>query len=462
MTDEKTQTNYPELLEFLYRLGQAYLACGEQTAQIELTLRRIATSYGARRPRVVAFPTAVFITLHDADREYVTLSEGPLQTLRLDQMTDVYDLGDAAQLAEITPREGLAQITAILRKPARFGNAGYLVGHIILALGIAIILSPSPMNIAVVAILALIVGLMKMVVRERTTYSVPVPVIAATTVSALTFLALRHGLEVRPLHVLIPPLVTFLPGGMLTFGMIELAYGDMVSGAARLVNGFVQLFLLTFGIAAGAVIAGYSPGALPDIPIDISTNLLITLAGVLVFSIGVFIHFSGPKRSYLWMLLVIFLAFAAQRIGAPFVGTQFSGFFGTLIATPLGYLIQLRFKGPPPMVTFLPSFWLLVPGALGLLSIKQMLSDTYEGVEGILSATFIFSSIAIGTLVGASLYKWITETLGIWQLQIGRAQRRVKSSPKTQSQPTPSEQKAAQQPATADQNFPEAPEEDEI
>lgn len=427
-----------ELLEFLYRLGQAFLACGEQTAQVELSLRRIATAYGARRARVVAFPTAIFISLHDAQGEHVTLAEGPLSSLRLDQMSDVYDLADAAQATTITPREGLTRLTTILKKPVRFGDAGFHIGHVVLAVGIAMVLNPSPVNVGVVAVLAVIVGLMKRAAGERTTYSVPIPVLAATAVSALTFLAVRNGLEVRPLHVLIPPLVTFLPGGMLTFGMIELAYGDMVSGASRLVNGFVQLFLLTFGIAAGALLAGYAPGDLPDFPIDIATSPVLTLAGVLVFAVGVFLHFSAPRRSFGWMLLVILLAFGAQRLGAPLVGTHFSGFFGTLVATPIGYLIRMRFRGPPPMITFLPSFWLLVPGALGLLSVKQMLSDTYEGIEGILSATFIFSSVAIGTLVGASLYKSLTEALGFWQLQIGRAERR-KQGP---SPPTPIEQRA--------------------
>jgi hypothetical protein len=32
----------------------------------------------------------------------------------------------------------------------------------------------------------------------------------------------------------VAPLVTFLPGARLTFGMVELAYGDMVSGRAGL------------------------------------------------------------------------------------------------------------------------------------------------------------------------------------------------------------------------------------
>src|SRR5262249_25542080 len=94
----------------------------------------------------------------------------------------------------------------------------------------------------------------------------------------------------------------------------------------------------------------------------------------------------------------------------------------TLVATPLGYLIQKRWHGPPAMVTFLPSFWLLVPGAIGLLTINHLLSDPTR-IDGIISVTFSLTSIALGTLVGASLYRWLTERFGSWQLQIGRVGR---------------------------------------
>jgi len=226
--------------------------------------------------------------------------------------------------------------------------------------------------------------------------------------------------------VLIPPLVTFLPGAMLTFGMIELAYGDMVSGSSRLITGFVQLFLIAFGLAAGAMLAGFQLDGDPILTPDVTGIAIFAWfpwIGALVFGVGVFLHFSAPKNALPWMLLVLILAFAAQRLTAGVFGSQFSGFFGTLVATPLGYLIHLKFKGPPPMVTFLPSFWLLVPGALSLLSVKRMLSNTTEGMEGLVSTVFVFASIAIGTLLGASLYKFLSERFGSWQLQIGRVGR---------------------------------------
>ncbi len=208
---------------------------------------------------------------------------------------------------------------------------------------------------------------------------------------------------------------------MLTFGMVELAYGDMVSGSARLISGFVQLVLLAFGLAAGAAVIGFSAADLVETSPAYLTSAAWPWLGVAVFGIGVSVHFSAPRNSLPWLLLVLLVTFAAQQAAAHFVGNEISGFFGTLVATPLVYLIQQRFHGPPSMVTFMPSFWLLVPGSLGLLSVTRMLSDRAQGIDGLISVVFAIASIALGTLVGASIYKWLTESLGLWRLQVGRA-----------------------------------------
>jgi len=411
-----------DLLEFLYRLGQAYLACGEQTAKVELLLRRIATAYGMRKARVVAFPTAVFISVHDSTDEKVTLAECEMRSLRLDQMADFYALGEAAQTGKLDLREGLDRLAEIRRHKPRFGNLGFIAGHTILSVGLALVLMPTVSNLAAAFVLGFIVALLKLLNRGGSVMSVPLPVLAATIVSALAFLAIRHGLAVDPLHALVPPLVTFLPGAMLTLGMVELAYGDMVSGSSRLIAGFVQLVLLAFGLGIGARLIGYSP---EDLMYSATNYVNIPFAGwlgVLVFGIGVYLHFSAPKNSLHWLMLVLLLAFCAQRIATILIGSEISGFFGTLVATPLGYLIQLRFKGPPAAVTFLPSFWMLVPGALGLLSVTRMMSNRDAGLDGIITVVFVIASIALGTLVGASLYRGVTEAFGVWQLQIGRVE----------------------------------------
>jgi uncharacterized membrane protein YjjP (DUF1212 family)/uncharacterized membrane protein YjjB (DUF3815 family) len=425
MNAASTAIDSSELLEFMFRLGQAYIASGEQTALVELYLRRVASAYGMRQSRIVAFPTAIFISVHDGGQERVTLTQAPTQTLRLDQIADVYTLGESAQRAEMTPLDGLERLTELLRKPPRFGSVVAIIGHTILSVGVALVLMPALRNVAAATVLGAIVGALKALNRNRPILAAPSSVVSAGLVSVLVFLAVKFDLPVDPQYALVPPLVSFLPGAMLTFGMVELAYGDMVSGASRLLTGVVELVLLAFGLAAGAVLVGYSYENLADVSRDAVAapwDSLGPWVGVVVFWIGVYLTFSAPRNSSLWMLLVLLSAFGAQQLAAAFLNKETSGFFGTLVATPLGYLIQKRFKGPPSMVTFLPSFWLLVPGAMGLLTVNRMLGDPAQR-GGLVSVAFVLASIALGTLVGASLYKWLTETYDWWELQLGRVGR---------------------------------------
>ena len=119
---EKPATDATVLLELMFRLGQAQIACGEQTARIELLLRRIASAYGMRRSRVVVFPTAVFITLHDGAQERVTLSEGPSYGLRLDQIADVYALSKAATERFGSWQPQIGRVTNYVRRAGRRGG----------------------------------------------------------------------------------------------------------------------------------------------------------------------------------------------------------------------------------------------------------------------------------------------------------------------------------------------------
>ncbi|QEG35426.1 threonine/serine exporter family protein [Bythopirellula goksoeyrii] len=427
MANEKSSSvkMFP-LLEFLSQLGQAHLACGEQTAIVEMILRGSANAYGAEKSKVIAFPTALFLSLYDGEKEHITLAEGPTKNLRLDQIGEVYKIGEAAERGDVDPEEGLKHLQAILQEPARFGIAGAIAGHIVLSVGLAMVLTTALPNLAAAALLGAIVGALKSFHHGQSVLSVPLPVVAAGVVSTLVFLAIQWEYKIDPLYVLIPPLVTFLPGARLTLGMVELAFGDMVSGSSRLITGFVQLLLLVIGLVAGAVIVGYTAADLVDVTQTTLEDPDLWWAGwlgVSVFGLGVYLHFSAPPGSLPWMLLVMLVAFATQHYTATLVGTTASGFFGMMVVTPLSYLIQFRFKGPPAMVTFLPSFWILVPGALSLVSVKTMLSDREAGIDGLVTALFAIVSIALGTLIGASLYKWLSDTLGWWQFQIGRASR---------------------------------------
>jgi uncharacterized membrane protein YjjP (DUF1212 family) len=167
------------LLEFMFRLGQAYLASGEQTALVELYLRRVASAHGMRRSRVVALSTALFIAVQDGSEERLTLAEASTPALRLDQIAEVYNLGEAAQRGDVTPRQGLEQLTALLRKGPRFGPVGVVVGHTVLSVGVALILMPTLGNVVAAATLGAIVGVLKVLNRDRPVLAAPLSVVSA-------------------------------------------------------------------------------------------------------------------------------------------------------------------------------------------------------------------------------------------------------------------------------------------
>lgn len=87
-----------------------------------------------------------------------------------------------------------------------------------------------------------------------------------------------------------------------------------------------------------------------------------------------------PGGSLGWLLLVLYAAWIGQYLGGLALGGYLSGFVGAIVMTPVAYLVQRRPSGPPALVSFLPAFWLLVPGALGLIGVAEYLGqDPWRG-----------------------------------------------------------------------------------
>ena len=109
--------------------------------------------------------------------------------------------------------------------------------------------------------------------------------------------------------------------------------------------------------------------------------------GVLLVGMGNYLHFSAPRRSLGWLCLVLYVAWIGQYLGDLAFGGYLSGFGGALVMTPVAYLVERRPSGPPALVSFLPAFWLLVPGALGLIGVTEYLGkDALAGVQDFLGA----------------------------------------------------------------------------
>lgn len=393
-----------ELHAFVLEVGRALVLAGTAVSETQERMTRIAEAGGARSARIVALPTALIVAFGRA--RWATIESIPqLQgTLRLDQISALYDLVKAAERGAVAPAEGLARMEAIRAMAPRHGVVVTIVGYVVMTIGLCLILNPSWTDVAIAALFGGFVGTVVHLTRERHALLVLTPVICAIAVSALTFEAVKHGIADPGLRTLIAPLVTFLPGGVLTTATVELASGEMVAGASRLVFGTLQLLLLAFGIVAGAELVGLPSESVIQ---DEHVNLLGWWApwlGVFVFAIAASLWFSAPRGSFLWLLLVIFSAWIGQLIGDRFFGGDVSGFFGALLMTPIALWVASRPSGPPSQVTFLPAFWLLVPGALGLIGVTEVVGNPAAADVGDLVAPLgSIVAIALGVLCGVSL-----------------------------------------------------------
>jgi uncharacterized membrane protein YjjP (DUF1212 family)/uncharacterized membrane protein YjjB (DUF3815 family) len=393
------------LLKFLAKLGQMELAGGNAVPFVERDIVLIARQLGLAHVSAFVLPTGLFIEVDDAEGHKLDLATGPYRSgqLRMDQIEEVLVIAREARMGRIKPERGLERLEAVQRMRHRYGDIGFALGYLVTTVGVAFMLRPSLQGLGVVAVLALLCAGLLLMVRKRPAWAVIMPVVASFTLSAAVALGYRFGLKEPAMTLLIPPLITFLPGMMLTVSVIELAYANVISGASRMVAGFAQLILLAFGILGGFKAFPFPVSG--DVPTPLFARLgpWVPWIGVLVFAIGLHVYQSSKPRSFGFMLLTAIVAYGAQTIAGQFLHGGSTAFFGAAAMTIVALVIEFRFNGPPAIVTFLPGFWLLAPGSFGLISVASMATGS-STAEDLLAFLFALTGIATGCLIGAFTY----------------------------------------------------------
>ena len=398
-----------QLQVFVVRLGAAMNAAGQTVYEVQERLARATDAYRARAARISAFPTFLMVTMGRG--EPATLELTSVTTVpRLDQIARLERLVREAEAGLIRPADGLRELDAIEQMQPRFGRLQSIAGYMVLSLGLCLILQSAPRDVAAAALLGALVGLLRSVVGTEQPVQALLPLIAAFSVAALSALAVRLDLTDPGLRAMVASLVVFLPGTTLTTAVLELAAGQIVSGASRLVAGVMQLALLAFGIIAGI----QAVGAPSSLVFSGSGNMLGDWApwlGVGVFAAGATVANSAPPRSFPGLLLVLYAAWAGQVLGNAVFGGYVSAFVGALVMTPVAAWVSRLPSAMPPHASFLPGFWLLVPGALGLIGLAQLAGDAEAaGADDLVATVVSLFAVAVGILCGSILLGWVSAT----------------------------------------------------
>ena len=392
----------PVLRQFLLGIGGAMIASQEAVDSVESTLTKVSAAYGLDDTEFIVLPTVVLVQVGGVIQGHGMVRDGEVVSFRFDQIAQLYKLIKVAERGQIDPADGIRRLNEIGAQTPRFGWVVRTLGHAVLTAGLSLLLVPTWQGFALSFGIGLLIGLLKLVRSPALQLIFPV---VASFVCALLVFSIAHWLGIgNPLVLLVAPLITFLPGAMLTTATRELATGQAISGSARLVNGLVMLALLTFGIVAAGSIVGVSSYDYHPVQSDQVLPWWVAFAGILLLAIGNYLHFSAPSSTFGWVLLTLMVAFAGQAIGNVVLGAPLSGFMGALLVAPLALWIESLRRGAPAQLTFLPAFWLLVPGAASLIGLASAIGGDVA-IDSFWTAIGGIFGIALGVLIGTALYR---------------------------------------------------------
>lgn len=385
-------------------VGDAMIRAGYSVVTVRAALEDIARVNHLPASQVVVFPTALLVSARGADEHAgehrtgaVSSGEGRLLLAQVDELQRTVD---AARIGVLDPASTIERVRRIREMPPPYGRVARVLGYTLLSGALAVMLGTTWTGVAVAAALGAVVGA-ALLVSERvpSRYGALITVGVALAVSLVVFLLLDAGFGPRILAALIAPIVVLLPGTLLTTAVIELSTGQMISGAGRLAAGGMQLVLLAAGIVTAGAIVG-----VPDIDFTKHPEALGPIApwiAVAVFGVGIAVHQCAPRRSLPWIVLVLYVAYGAQVIGDLLLGGVLSAFVGALVVTPVTALVARQPTGPAALVSFVPAFWLLVPGALGLVGVADVLGGDGSGPNSLVTTLATMVAIALGVLAGS-------------------------------------------------------------
>lgn len=403
MTDADAQATR----ECLLRVGAALLAGTAPGPDVERQVIAIGQRLGVPDVRAAATVTGLFLS---TTSDHAVVFEPVGGTLRFEQMSLVQDVIDRLLAGRLTPAEAVPELAAIEALPPSRPDWVNDLAIVPIAVGICAILQPTWRDLGAAALGSLAVVALVIIGRRSPLVATLLPLAAAFAVTSIVLqFAMWWPLE-GTMRTVVSTIAVLLPGAMIVTGMSEIASGAAVSGTSRLVSGTVQLLLFAVGMFAAVAVRGDALGVLTNVRAnDLGPGA--PFGGIAVLGAGMVINVAAHWRDVPWILGVLFLTFVVQFAGQWLWGVQLGVFAGAIVAGLSASVVHRLSGRPLRLVVYLPAFWLLVPGSLGLLSTVQLAAGEGD-LSTFTATTAAMVSIVVGTLVGSAAGRALERHLG--------------------------------------------------
>lgn len=396
----RTLSGYRAVVEdsiaFVLALGRALHRYGTPADRLEEALKVSCQRLGIEA-EVFTAPTALIMSFGAPTELKTRMLRFETAELDMGKLETVDDIADDVIDRKMTPREGIAQLEAVVAAKPRFGHGLSTLMHGVTAGALAVFFGGSLEDVAVAAAIGLSLGLLAQYAKRSTDQARVFELVGAAFAAFTAGVVSSVWHAVTPSLVTIAALIVLLPGMSLTVAMTELATRHLIAGTARLVSAVIVLLQLVVGVALGE----RGAAALVDVhqAVPVPLPAWAPWIALVASSISVAIVVQAQTRAFVWILAASVVGYTGNVVGTKWLGGQLGVMLGAFALGVLGNGYARLLKRPAQVV-LVPAVLLLVPGSMGFRGMTSLLSrDTLTGVETVFAMFVVAIAIVAGLLI---------------------------------------------------------------
>lgn len=346
-----------------------------------------------------AMPTAILASIGEIDNQRTFMVKTNPGDINLGILQKINDVINKLENNQIDIDEALDSINQISKQESEFPIWLTILSFGLVSAGFTSLFAGSWHDVLSSALVGWVTGIITIFANRHKHLSQLVAPLVAMVIGFISISISYYFQNIDHFLVSLAGLIILVPGLGITVAMRELSTNHLVSGSSRMAGAVTTLFLLSFGLALGYLLAEAIYG-------EIAVNKLVATpdwfnySALIVTALAFTVLFKSRIKDTFWIFISITLAYTGSTIFGIWIDQPFKSLVTVMLIAVTGN-IYARISNNPASLMHIPGIILLVPGSIGFHSLSAMYTNnTMTGIQAAFDAMLIAISISIGLLVG--------------------------------------------------------------